>query len=419
MLGGLAVALALAGAGCGGHAPRATALPQSVCSDVFYGGKGHPRYLIVSDFPLRQGDYTATTRSMAAAVRFVIEQHRFKAGKYTIGYQSCDSSTAAADTFTIDQCVANAKAYAADSSVLGVVGPFNSSCAAVEIPVLNKTATGPLALISPSATDPSLTHVAAGTPSDTPARYYPSGVRSFVRVAASNDEVVAAGATLLRSLGATRVFVLVDSEPYGMEIGGIFRDVAPRAGLTVAGTATWDGQAKSYRRLAERIRHGRADGVFVAGVAEGGGDELVHDVRAVLGARAPLVAGDAFTFPAPRGSLRDGLYIATPQLDVSALPAAGRKIVGRFGPGFQPGLGPPYAAEAAEVLMDAIAKSDGTRASVTKDLLAEHVRSGYVGGFGFDQNGDVTPSRVMIYRVRQGRLTPYRVVVPAPATTSR
>ncbi len=71
------------------------ALPASSCSKLFYGGAGSPRFLIASDLPL-QGQPRAATLPMTEAIRFVLEQRDFRAGQYTVGYQSCDDSTAQA-----------------------------------------------------------------------------------------------------------------------------------------------------------------------------------------------------------------------------------------------------------------------------------------------------------------------------------
>jgi ABC-type branched-subunit amino acid transport system substrate-binding protein len=57
-----------------------------------------------------------------------------------------------------------------------------------------------------------------------------------------------------------------------------------------------------------------------------------------------------------------------------------------------------YAAQAAEVMLEAIARSDGTRASVTKKLLATRVRDGLIGSFRIDRNGDTTRQTVTILR---------------------
>jgi ABC-type branched-subunit amino acid transport system substrate-binding protein len=61
-----------------------------------------------------------------------------------------------------------------------------------------------------------------------------------------------------------------------------------------------------------------------------------------------------------------------------------------------------YAAQATEVLLAAIARSDGTRASVTKELFAADVRNGILGSFRFTSDGDMTPTPVTIFRVVGG-----------------
>jgi hypothetical protein len=80
-----------------------------------------------------------------------------------------------------------------------------------------------------------------------------------------------------------------------------------------------------------------------------------------------------------------------PGLPRSSLPAAGRIIERRFGPPRLGSGGPSYVAQAVSVLLDAIAASDGTRASVTEHLLSTRVKNGIIGSFGFDKNGDPAP----------------------------
>jgi hypothetical protein len=52
-------------------------------------------------------------------------------------------------------------------------------------------------------------------------------------------------------------------------------------------------------------------------------------------------------------------------------------------------------------MLDAIARSDGTRASVTTELMATRVRNGILGSFRFDRNGDTTTQKVTILRPTQ------------------
>jgi len=47
----------------------------------------------------------------------------------------------------------------------------------------------------------------------------------------------------------------------------------------------------------------------------------------------------------------------------------------------------------------AIARSDGTRASVLAELRATKVTDGILGTFRFDGNGDITPGWVPIVRI--------------------
>src|SRR5829696_8480635 len=56
-------------------------------------------------------------------------------------------------------------------------------------------------------------------------------------------------------------------------------------------------------------------------------------------------------------------------------------------------------AQATEVVLKAIERSDGTRASVLRELRETRLRDGLLGSFGFDRYGDMTPARVAILRV--------------------
>jgi ABC-type branched-subunit amino acid transport system substrate-binding protein len=54
------------------------------------------------------------------------------------------------------------------------------------------------------------------------------------------------------------------------------------------------------------------------------------------------------------------------------------------------------------VLLDAIARSDGTRASVLRQLHATDIRDGLVGPIRFDHGGDVVDGPVTILRLQHG-----------------
>ena len=68
------------------------------------------------------------------------------------------------------------------------------------------------------------------------------------------------------------------------------------------------------------------------------------------------------------------------------------------------------AAQAMDVLLDAVARSDGTRASVTNKLFATRVSNGILGSFWITPTGDTTLNAVTIHRVVGGKLTTYATI---------
>jgi len=101
----------------------------------------------------------------------------------------------------------------------------------------------------------------------------------------------------------------------------------------------------------------------------------------------------------------DDLWPQTERARRTGLLPAGARFVERFRrtqPGAEISPEAVYAAQAAEVLLDAIARSDGTRRSVVEELFRTRVEGGLLGSFGFDANGDVTSGPITIVRVRTG-----------------
>jgi branched-chain amino acid transport system substrate-binding protein len=385
--------------------PSRDVLPASACSAVEAEG-GEPDVLIASGLPL-QGPGNTITRTSADAVRFVLRERGFRAGPHAIGYQSCDDSTSQAGATEFVKCASNAKAYAATPRVVGVIGPWNSPCAAIQIPIAS-AAPEALALVSPSATHPGFTHRAPASEPDEPGGYYPTGVRNFFRVSGSNDLDGAAGATLADELGLRRVFVLRSTDGIGEETTTPFKTAARRLGIAVAGSAIWDADASDYGSLAMRVAATRPDGVFIGDGLWANGGELVKALRARLGREVVLIAGDAFqpteAVLADAGPAAIGMYTTTSATSYEGLSEAGRRFVRKFAR-TQPRGAPTSAiyvieaAQAAEALLAAIARSDGTRTSVLEQLRGLEVKNGIVGSFRFDMNGDITPASFTVLRI--------------------
>ena len=387
-----------------GNVRGVRALPASFCAPIYYAGRGPPQYLIASDLPLQGAGRTGTAQ-LADAIEFVLRQHQFRAGRYAVGYQSCNDATVPLGSPSEARCAANADAYARNRNVIGVIGAFTSNCSVVEVPIANGAAGGPLPMISPSTTYVGLTRHGSGTDPDEPERYYPTGRRSFVRVIPADDLQAAADALLARRLGARRIYVVHDEGSYG--IAGDFQSAARKLGLTIVGYALWDPESPKPIAIADRARRARADTVLIASYVAGNPrfGTLIRRLRAKLGPGARIMATDGFSdFEAVvriAGSAAEGMTVSVTGLPNERLPKTGKAFVAAFGKavGQPPSQFSVYAAQAAEVLLAAIARSDGTRASVTAQLFKTKVSNGILGSFSIDENGDTTESAVTIYRI--------------------
>jgi branched-chain amino acid transport system substrate-binding protein len=409
-----AVALAVTVGVAIAHSSGATPLPASSCSAI---QNPSGQYLVASDLPL-QGSGRTQTIQMTKAIAYVLKQHNWKAGKYTLAYQSCDDSTAQAGKWDSGKTSANANAYAQDSSVVGVIGTFNSGAAEIIVPVLNRAPNGPVAMVSPANTYVGLTHGGPGTVAGEPGKYYPTGKRNYARVVAADDYQGAADALLAQSLGVKKVFILNDKEAYGLGVASNFRNAATKLGIKTVGFTAWDGKASSYAALAVKIKSSGAQGVFVGGLICENGGKVIKDIRAGVPSSVKIMLPDGFT-PASAtikeaGAAAQGATISVAGLPNSALKGAGKTFVKNF----TKAVGVPdpysvYAAQATEVMLAAIGQSNGTRADVTKQLFKVNLKNSILGNVAFNANGDVTSNPVTIYKVKGNSAPTLKVIVPS------
>jgi branched-chain amino acid transport system substrate-binding protein len=419
----LIAAFAIAAVGCGGDdddgdGGAVAALPSASCGPIRYEGEGEPDALIASDFPL-QGANRALTTEMADAVELVLKQRDWKAGDLNIGFQSCDDSTAQAGSWDSAKCSANARAYANNDAVIGIIGTFNSGCAKLVIPVLNRAPEGPVAMVSPSNTNPGLTESGPGADPGAPDVYYPTGTRNYARVVWNDQHQGAANALYTKELGLKNVFVVNDKQTYGLGIANLYRDYAEKLGIKIAGFQAWDENASAYDALASRVKASGADGVFLGGIICLNGGKLIKDLRATLGPEFPIIAPDGFTPISATidgaGAAANGMYISQPGLPEDQLTGPGKKFVADFKAETGKSTVDPYtayAAQAAVVLLDAVDRSDGTRASVAEELFNTDIKGGILGNFSIDENGDTTLGTVTFFQVRSGAPEFVKLITP-------
>jgi len=219
-------------------------------------------------------------------------------------------------------------------------------------------------------------------------------------------------APLARRLGVRRVYILNDDAPCSAGIAADFRRAAQRLGLRVAGSANW----AAPRGLAERVRASGADGVFLAGYVLPFGARD-HDAAPRPARRHQADRTGRLLYPRRsqvRRARRRGPDRKPPRAAAGTTPRSRGRLRRQFQRGHRPATAAYVvnAAQATDVLLDAIERSDGTRASVVRELFATRVNNGILGSFAITPQGDTTARAVTIYRIKRGAFHVWQVITP-------
>src|ERR671932_1596487 len=374
------------------------------------GGGGGPSATIVSDLPL-QGSARAQQETVANAIQLALEQRNNMAGDVQIKYVSQDDATTQAGKWDEAKCADNAESAAQDEKIVGWIGPYNSGCAAVEIPILNQAG---LAMVSHGNTAVGLTK--PGGDPDEPEKYYPTGQRNYARVIVADDKQGRAGAVWMRDQGVQSVYILDDRETYGKGIADQFEQNAQQLGIQVLGHEGIDGSAPNYRALMQKIAQLNPDAIYFGGITDNNAAQLINDkVGAGMSNRDVIFMGpdgileEAFAKAAGDGG--EGVYATFAGLPASELPGKGQDFAQTYQEKFPDSpieALTAYSYEAANVLLDAIERAYNTDGQVTRDGVVREVFAtknydGVLGTWSFDENGDTTLTELSGQRVENGK----------------
>jgi branched-chain amino acid transport system substrate-binding protein len=340
------------------------------------GGSGGKTLIISSDLPL-QGSSKDASEATNNAIELYLESIGNKVGNYTIKFQKYDDSTAAAAKWDSGQCQKNATAHVQNKDEVGVMGTYNSGCAKIQVPILNQDPSGPMLMVSHANTNPGLTKAwEAGEPD----KFYPKGTRNYARVVTTDDVQGQAAATFAaKDLGIKKVYILNDNETYGQGVAKQFEESAKAAGITVLGNEPWDAKATNYTALFQKIKATGAEMIYIGGIFDSNGGQLVKDKVSVLGdnATVKMMGPDGFTGYPDLNKLAagQGMYLTFPGLSTDQLRAkggAGSKLLDAFKAKYNADPASNYAlygVAAVQVILAAIEKSDGTRKGVNSAVF--------------------------------------------------
>jgi branched-chain amino acid transport system substrate-binding protein len=374
------------------------------------GGGETPTAKIVSDLP-RQGANRAQTTTMVNAINLAIDERNGKAGNIKIEYESLDDATAQAGQWDAAKCAENAQSAAQDDEIIGWIGPFNSGCAAVEIPILNEAG---LAMISPANTYTGLTKP---TPDESePDKYYPTGERNYARVIVTDVQQGQAGAAFMDDEGVETVFILDDRETYGKGVADEFQTAAEDLGIEVVGREGIDGSAPNYRSLMNKIAAENPDAIYFGGIIENNAAQLIKDkVGAGMSNDEVLFVGPDGIFVdeliSQGGNAVEGIYVSFGGIPPEELGPAGQEFIDKYEENYDDAVQPytAYAYEAANVMLDAIERASKDaggdvpdREAVVEQVFATQDYQGVLGTWSFDDDGDTTLTKLSIQEIEDG-----------------
>jgi branched-chain amino acid transport system substrate-binding protein len=372
---------------------------------------------IVSDLPM-QGANRAQTTTMVNAIKMALEERGNKAGNVKIEYEALDDATAQSGQWDAAKCAENAQQAAQDEEIIGWIGPFNSGCAAVEIPILNEAGLG---MISPANTYIGLTK--PGGEPDEPEKYYPTGERNYARVIVADDKQGKAGVALLADEGWESVYILDDKETYGKGLADQFQQAAEDQGIEVLGREGIDGSASNYRSLMNKIAQANPDVIYFGGIIENNAAQLIKDKvgAGMSNEEVAFIGPDGIfvdTLLSQAGDAAEGIHVTFGGLPESELSEEGQKFVENYESQYDEPIQPytAYAYEAANVMLDAIERASEEaggvpeREAVVEQIFATKNYHGVLGTWSFDEDGDTTLTELSVQRVENGKFVLDRVL---------
>ncbi|HET6869120.1 MAG TPA: branched-chain amino acid ABC transporter substrate-binding protein [Solirubrobacteraceae bacterium] len=385
------------------------------------GGQIRGRVLtIYASVPLRGASRVSGLAAVSGA-QLALSQVHGRIGEYGITLKVLDDATAQRGGWDPGQTTINARTAVLDPSTIGYLGELNSGASAVSIPPLNRAG---ISQVSPGSTAVGLTSAAPGAFPGEPQKYYPTGVRTFVRVVPNDTDQSIAQVRAQRGLGCEKTYVLNDGEVDGGDAARSFDVAAQKAGLKVVAIQAFPRDAPNYQALAAGVAQAHPDCVLISADAESGAIGLTEQLAATM----PQVkifgsaglAESTYTDHAQGGipaSIDSRVVLTAPNLAASQYPPSARAFVAAYQRRY--GAIEPdsiFGYEAMSLLLSAIGRATdrGTepamRSAVRAALFATHDRRSVLGTYSINRDGDTTLHRYGVYGIVDGRLTFWQAI---------
>lgn len=270
--------------------------------------------------------------------------------------------------------------------VLGVIGHYNSGQAAAALPIYKDL---PIIVITPTASDPSLTA---------------QGYSNFFRVNATDAAQGPHDARfLVNELGAQRIVVVHANNDYGRGLQQEIVRALADLGRPAVAVIEIEEAAVSYADVIPVIREANPDAVFLAGY-ETEGYVLLPELREA-GIDATFMASDGcflYEFIDGSGPAAEGAYVSAITPDPKVVADAQwwreyQEIESR-----NPGTYSIAGYSAMTVLAEGVKRAGSLDTSAISQALKQGELTTLVGKINYDERGDLENQRIYIFQVQGG-----------------
>jgi len=413
------LALGLAGAlglsGCGGK--TAASIGSSTIAAQ------PPTVDVYSSLPL-QGAASGQASAIVHGIQLALAQSGGHAGRWTVDYRSLDDSTSAAGGWDPNQTTANANQAAADPKAVYFIGDLDSAASELSIPILSRAG---IAQVSPGSPYAGLTSAGPESAPGEPARYYPTGVHNFMRLAPADPVEAAAGLMAMRQAGCRTAALADDGQLDGKALARALTLEQGMYGVAVGPDSTVAPGVADVASYAASLKTQDADCFYFAGGVSSTAVQLTAAVHEAL-PHARIFGGSALCTGAYTSAALGGVpasiaplvkcTLPTPDLDATP---AGRAFLAAYRARF--GAPDPMAAygyEAMKLALGTIAhlgRRGESRAAVLRALVHARPHASLLGRYSFRRDGDTTLRSYSIYGIGPGGMPRFLKTVTPPFTT--
>lgn len=310
------------------------------------------------------------------------------------------------DTAKADVGAQVASKLVSDNTVVGVVGPLNSSVGQTVAPVMAQAG---LTVISPSNTGTALTGRDALVTGGSQSRPY----KSYFRVVATDDiQGPFAAEFAVTTLGKKKIAIVHDKKAYGQGLAEAFAAKAKELGATVLKTETINPGDKDFSGVVTKLSAQKPDFLFYGGEYPEAG--LLTKQMKSAGLNIPLMGGDGVNsgeYIENAGKQAEGDFATALGAPTESLPSAKQFVTDYAAGGYAENERDPYGAyayDSANAIIQAIAKAveGGATAADLRAKVLEGVQGinfeGSTGPISFDEFGDTTSKVLTVYEVKGG-----------------